>query len=216
MQPTVAPTNHQWASAAILFQGRIVSRMKLLTFLFNFCVLLACLEKAIAGPGTSGKRKRDESSDEWADWSVNLATKNQLPASLAKINIEKANKSGAKGLTLPGKKGKTTNAARTMRRARKRTSKPNFWPSCYWAKIPMRDPKTNQKKDMWHCFLLPHEWLASLWQDPCPISLYAQTRNQIRTCFAPIMSMLGLACRRHHSLWTPWRCCSCTWHYSKG
>lgn len=140
--------------------------MRLLTFLFIVCVLLACLEKAIAGPGTSSKRKRDESSDEWIDWSLNLATKNQLPASLAKVNIEKANKSGAQGLKLPGKKGKTTNAARTMRRARKRTSKPNMWPSYYWAKIPMKDPKTNQKKDMWHCFLLPHEWLASLWQDP--------------------------------------------------
>ena len=140
--------------------------MRLLTFLFIVCVLLACLEKAIAGPGTSSKRKRDESSDEWADWSLNLATKNQLPASLAKVNIEKANKSGAQGLKLPGKKGKTTNAARTMRRARKRTSKPNMWPSYYWAKIPMKDPKTNQKKDMWHCFLLPHEWLACLWQDP--------------------------------------------------
>jgi len=120
--------------------------MRLLTFLFIVCVLLACLEKAIAGPGTSSKRKRDESSDEWADWSLNLATKNQLPASLAKVNIEKANKSGAQGLKLPGKKGKTTNAARTMRRARKRTSKPNMWPSYYWAKIPMKDPKTNQKK----------------------------------------------------------------------
>ena len=64
--------------------------MRLLTFLFIVCVLLACLEKAIAGPGTSSKRKRDESSDEWADRSLNLATKNQLPASLAKVNIEKA------------------------------------------------------------------------------------------------------------------------------
>jgi len=56
--------------------------MRLLTFLFIVCVLLACLEKAIAGPGTSSKRKRDESSDEWADWSLNLATKKSIAISM--------------------------------------------------------------------------------------------------------------------------------------
>ena len=80
----------------------------------------ACLERATAGPETSSKRKRDEISDEWADWSLNLAAKNQLPASLEKVNIEKANKAGAQGLKFQGKQGKTTNDARTMRRARKK------------------------------------------------------------------------------------------------
>lgn len=53
-----------------------------------------------------------------------------------------------------------------MRRARKKISQPNQWPSIYWAKIPMKNPATNQKEDIWHPFLLPHEWLASVWQCP--------------------------------------------------
>ena len=68
------------------------------------------------------------------------------------------------GLPEAGRSNEVKQLYRQM--TRKKATKPNMWPYFYWAKIPMKDPKTNQKKDMWHCFLLPHEWLASLWQDP--------------------------------------------------
>lgn len=48
-----------------------------------------------------------------------MVTKNEVPASVGKQSIEKTNKAGAKGMQLGGTKGKTSNAARTMRRARK-------------------------------------------------------------------------------------------------
>lgn len=132
--------------------------MKFLHHLALWLLAPACLHWAWAMP----KRKcEDESSEEWRDWSINLATSNQVPATLAKMNIEKGNKSGAAGHKFKGKKGKK-NAARTMRRARKKVSTPNNWPPLYWAKVPLRDPKTNKRIESWYPFLLPHEWLPSL------------------------------------------------------
>ena len=123
--------------------------MKFLANLALWLLAPACLHWAWAMP----KRKcQDESSEDWKDWSINLATSNQVPATLAKVNIEKGNKSGAAGHKFQGKKGKK-NAARTMRRARKRVSTPNRWPPLYWAKIPLKDPKTNKRIESWYPFL---------------------------------------------------------------
>jgi len=95
--------------------------MKFVHHLALWLLVSACLHWAWAMP----KRKcEDESSEDWKDWSINLATSNQVPATLAKMNIEKGNKSGAAGHKFKGKKGKD-NAARTMRRARKKVSTPN-------------------------------------------------------------------------------------------
>ena len=169
--------------------------MKVFHWLLSCLLLLACLEKALSGPGTSSKRKRGDSSDseDWKDFSLNLSTKNEVPACVAKVNIEKAKKAGAQGAKLTGKKGKTHNAARTMRRARKQTSQPNRWPSLYWTKIPMRDPATNKKVDRWHCFLLPHEWLASMWQDPAvQQACKPAAGSKLKHAFQQVCACLGL------------------------
>ena len=119
------------------------------------------LQKAFAGKSSSSKRKRDSSeSEEWNAFSLNLHAKNLLPATVAKRNIEKGNKAGAKGIKFRGKKGKA-NAARTMFRAYPKTA----WPQLYWAKLPMKNLKTDQMEERWHPFCLPHEWLAMYMHD---------------------------------------------------
>ena len=63
------------------------------------------LQKAFAGKSSSSKRKRDSSeSEDWNAFSLNLHAKNLLPATVAKRNIEKGNKAGAKGLKFRGEK----------------------------------------------------------------------------------------------------------------
>ena len=36
----------------------------------------------------------------------------------------------------------------------------------YWATIPIKDPKTLEESWEWHCFLLPHEWVAKIGERP--------------------------------------------------
>ena len=123
---------------------------------------MAGLEQALAGTGeASSKRKNiSSSSEDWGEYSMYLYNSNQLPGTLAKKNIRKAQKAGANGIKLKGKKG-TKNASRTLRRAQIKT----LWPKPYWAAVPMRCPKTKQEKQIMLCFHLPHEWLATFLAD---------------------------------------------------
>ena len=126
----------------------------------------ACLQKAIAGP--TKKRLRDEASDtseEFPDYAMGLYGRNILPGTLAKRNLEKATSAGAQGCKLKGKKG-GKNAARTLRRAFKKT----LWPQLYWCQIPMKSKKNNKKALMWHAFQLPHEWMAVFFADPAALA----------------------------------------------
>ena len=135
--------------------------MRSLTWLWIFISFHVGLQKAFAGKSSSSKRKRDSSeSEDWHAFSLHLHAKNLLPATMAERNIEKGNKAGAKGIKFRGKKGKA-NAARTMFRAYPKTA----WPQLYWAKIPMKNLKTDQMEERWHPFCLPHEWLAMYMHD---------------------------------------------------
>lgn len=132
--------------------------MKVVTWGLLFLLAQAGLQKALAGKSSSSKRKRDDSSsnsEDWKTFSLNLHAKNLLPGTVAKRAVEKAKKAGATGMKLKCKKGKK-NAARNLFRAYPAT----VWPSCYWAQIPMKNLKTSQVELKWHCFCLPHEWLA--------------------------------------------------------
>ena len=142
------------------------SQMRLHKWLLWGLLWQACLQKA-EGVKSSGSKRKASASDEsedWFSWSLNLAASNQVPAAVGKVNLEKANKSGAKGLKLQGKSGKTKNDARTMRRARKNIRK--AWPAVYWCKIPEWDPKALQEVWTWHCFFLPHEWVSAMVEQP--------------------------------------------------
>ena len=135
--------------------------MRCLTWLWIFMSFHVGLQKAFAGKSSSSKRKRDSSeSEDWNAFSLNLHAKNLLPATVAKRNIEKGNKAGAKGIKFRGKKGKAK-AARAMYRAYPKTA----WPQLYWAKLPMKNLKTDQMEERWHPFCLPHEWLAMYMHD---------------------------------------------------
>ena len=152
------------------------------------CLAMAGLREAMAGPS---KRKASSSSDEsWGDFALGLHASNQLPGSVCKKNILKARKAGAKGLALKGKKGKQ-NAARTLRRAYKKT----LWPSLYWAHIPMHCPKTKQTILVLHAFQLPHEWLAT----------YLADHRAVKACSPPAGSKVGDALKIILSkLGVPW------------
>ena len=142
------------------------STMAPLSLLLFLACWQACLQKAIAGP--TKKRLRDEASDtseEFPDYAMGLYGRNFLPGTLAKRNLEKATSAGAQGCKLKGKKGKK-NAARTLRRAFKKT----LWPELYWCRIPMKSKKNNKKALMWHAFQLPHEWMAVFFADPAALA----------------------------------------------
>ena len=70
-----------------------------------FLLLSACLHEAIAGKSSGSKRKHasDEESEDWWQWSLKLGAENKILASVAKTNIEKAEKSGAHGFKFKGK-----------------------------------------------------------------------------------------------------------------
>ena len=58
------------------------------------CVLFVCVApclpaEGIVWPQLKLQKKRKDSSEDWGDFSANLATRNELPASVAKVNIEK-------------------------------------------------------------------------------------------------------------------------------
>ena len=136
--------------------------MKLLCWIWLWTLFHVGLQKAQAGKSSSSKRKRESSqSEDWNTFSMNLHAKNVLPATVAKRNIEKANKAGAQGKKFRAKKGKA-NAARCMFNAYPKTA----WPKLYWAKVPMKNLKTDQVEERWHPFCLPHEWLAQYMADP--------------------------------------------------
>ena len=120
-----------------------------------------CLQKASAGPTKKRLRDEGEDSEDWDAYALNLYGKNFLPGTLAKRNLEKGKRAGARGLKLRGKSGKK-NAARTLQRAFKKSA----WPDFYWARIPIQSKKTNRRVLSWHPFLLPHEWMAGLFADP--------------------------------------------------
>ena len=61
-------------------------------------------------------------------------------------------------------KAKEKNAATPFRRARNTLRQD--WPDVYWATIPIKDPKTLEESWEWHCFLLPHEWVAKIGERP--------------------------------------------------
>ena len=73
---------------------------------------MAGLQKALAGKSSGPKRKAPGSdsdsgeSQEWAQWALHLHSSNKLPGTVAKKNIEKANKAGATSLKIQSKKGK--------------------------------------------------------------------------------------------------------------
>ena len=79
-----------------------------------FLLLSAGLHEAIAGKSSGSKRKHasDDESEDWWQWSLKLGAENKIPATVAKTNIEKAEKSGAHGFKFKGKGKK--NAARTQ------------------------------------------------------------------------------------------------------
>ena len=65
--------------------------------------------------------------------------RNILPATVAKRNLGKGRAAGAKGGYLRGKRGKK-NAARTFRKAFKKTC----WPQFYWARTPIKSKKQKE------------------------------------------------------------------------
>ena len=164
-----------------------LATMRIFAWFVFFLGFQAGLHKAIAAKSSSSKRKRSSSdSEEWKSFSMNLHAKNMLPGTLAKLNIEKANKSGAKGWKFRGKKGKK-NAARTLFRA----YPPTPWPKLYWAKIPMKNLKNQQMEERWHCFCLPHEWLATYLADPRAISEAQPAKgSKVWTALSQICSQL--------------------------
>ena len=138
--------------------------MKVFHSCLLFLLLSAGLHEAIAGKSSGSKRKHasDEESEDWWQWSLKLGAENKIPATVAKTNIEKAEKSGAHGFKFKGKGKK--NAARAFRRARNTLRQE--WPDMYGTKIPIKDPKTLDETWEWHCFRLPHEWVAKMGQQP--------------------------------------------------
>ena len=137
--------------------------MKHLLWCLRLLLSLACLQKAFSGPT---KRKADDSSgsEEWADYSVSICTRNEIPASIAKKSIDKAKKAGAASVKIAGKHGQVKNAARTMRRLRQRVTRSQSWPDLYWAQIPIK--VENTRVEVWYPFLLPHEWIGDFLLQP--------------------------------------------------
>ena len=70
------------------------------------------------------------------------------------------------GLQAQRQEREKKNAARTLRRAFKKT----LWPELYWCRIPMKSKKNNKKALMWHAFQLPHEWMAVFFADPAALA----------------------------------------------
>ena len=97
-----------------------------------------------------GKRLRANIQD--------LMASNVLSAQRTQSMINDAAGSGASGLDdLVGPV--TTNSARKLRRA---MLKWNQWPSLYWAKVHVKDPKTQVEGTEWLAFQLPHEYIYLL------------------------------------------------------
>ena len=79
--------------------------MKVFHSCLLFLLLSSGLHEAKAGKSSGSKRKHssDEESEDWWQWSLKLGAENKIPASVAKTNIEKAEKSGADGFKFKGK-----------------------------------------------------------------------------------------------------------------
>ena len=74
--------------------------MKPVQCILWFGLWMVGLHKAIAvGVSSSSKRKAgDSDSEDWASFSIRLHTSNVVPATTAKLAIEKAQKAGAAGI----------------------------------------------------------------------------------------------------------------------
>ena len=96
-----ASTNHPCRC----FGPSILLDMKVFHSCLLFLLLSAGLHDAKAGKSSGSKRKHssDEESEDWWQWSLKLGAENKIPASVAKTNIEKAEKSGADGFKFKGK-----------------------------------------------------------------------------------------------------------------
>lgn len=179
-----------WLRALVL--ASLGTGMKPVQCILWFGLWMVGLHKAIAvGGSSSSKRKAgDSDSEDWASFSIRLHTSNVVPATTAKLAIEKAQKAGAAGIKLKVAKGKA-NAARALRNAAPKTS----WPPIYWAKIPMKNRKTNQVVSMWHAFQLPHEWLGKYMADQRAIEA-AQPAQGSKTWQA--LTKIGLLLSAQH------------------
>jgi len=168
--------------------------MKTTNWLLFLCLFLAGLSKAISGKSSSSKKRPFEgdessSSEDWASFSLGMHAQNLVPGTLAKKMVEKAEKAGAVGVKLRGKKGKNQNNARTLMRAYPKTA----WPSLYWCQIPMKNKKTNTMMMVWHCFQLPHEWLGKYMASPGAIQLcQPKTGSKCWASMQHICKKLGL------------------------
>ena len=142
----------------------------------------------MAGPKSSSKRKHGSSeTEDWSSFSLSLFASNQMPGTLCKRNIEKAQKAGAKGVRLKAKPGKQ-NAARTLRRAYPKTC----WPNPYWAKIPMLCTRSHKFIKVWHCFQLPHEWVAEFLHHPKAVeACKPRPTSKIKVALDKVLSCLG-------------------------
>ena len=158
---SLLPPARFWLNSSSGFFHFCLAYMLASKWLLLLALCIGGLNKALAGKASSSKRKASESdSEEWAHFALHLHSSNQLPGTEAKRNIEKATSAGAKGLKLRGKKGKK-NAARTLKRAWPKTT----WPSLYWAKIPIKDKKSNARILVDYPFQVPHEWLGQYMVD---------------------------------------------------
>ena len=75
-------------SAALLVQAN----MRPVTVFFLFALHLACLQKALSGPSSSSKRKREDSSEDWGDFSVNLQQEMSCLLLLPKSTLKRDSK----------------------------------------------------------------------------------------------------------------------------
>ena len=97
-------------------------------------------------------------------------------------------------------KVKGKNAARAFRRARNNLRQD--WPVMYWTKIPIKDLEETWE---WHCFLLPHEWVAKMGGKPgFAEACKATVGTKLHSTF--LLQCRRLASRRHSATRLAWRC----------
>ena len=111
--------------------------------------------------GTKRREPEKAAAHEWRQEATDTFISGDLTATRTQRLVQKAQNAGAKGaeaLALTGKSGQIPgNVARDMRRV---ALKHSHWPRCYYATIPVWDPRTETQVERLHPFLLPHEWLA--------------------------------------------------------
>lgn len=97
------------------------------------------------------------------DGLLNLFLTNALSAQAVARLARLSHEAGAAGVRDIGKLHhpdvkKNTNISRNLQR---RALAGSLWPKIYWARVPILNPKDGSVQELFHPFLLPHEWLAA-------------------------------------------------------